>query len=67
MSVEDEPVPVCRGVDVFVRRHGCMCVWISVKKKTKRKKKTYLEPGKGGRGHADVFRVHADTDEYKEE
>ena len=59
-------MPVCRGVDTFVHGCGCMCVWISVKKKNKKKKKTYLEPGEDGRRHADVFRVHADADEYKE-
>ena len=45
---------------------GCVWMWIGVKKKTKRKKKTYLEPGEGGRRHTNVLCVHMDTDEYKE-
>ena len=48
-------------VDVVV----CVWMWIGVKKKTKRKKKTYLEPGEGGRRHTNVLCVHTDTDEYK--
>ena len=40
--------------------------WGGVKKNTKRKDKTHLKPGEGGREHADVLRVRADGDEYKE-
>ena len=39
-------MPVCRGVDAFVHGHGCMCVWISVKKKPKEKRKLTWSLGK---------------------
>ena len=48
LCVEDEPLPACRGVDMFVL--GCaLCVHVDMdrcKEKTKRNEKTYLEPGR---------------------
>ena len=55
-------------VDAFVLGHA-LRVRVDMdrcKGKTKRKEKTYLQPGEVGRRHADVLRVRADADEYKE-